>query len=292
MHLGQLMQQSDSNVLHRSTLWRRRNGRIKNTGLGRRSREQDDLTIGLIAGIVDCIRERGTCFTWQLSTCARREFKYADGDYVCLGDFPGDQELRLLCGLPQTINEIRRILEKLDREGAHLPVGLLLYTVAKYAEDNAGLSQEDEVTIKKLYDKGGKLASVSDAFSAREQFRFISKEQKLKHQKDRSINREEENLSVLRGNQKHNGKSFLDRSDRPAELSEANKRSHSYLHRINELRACGLSKQMCFKWRNDKRLAFARRLVSEIFKDSPAWVEKESPLFHDPILTDLLNKNL
>jgi hypothetical protein len=264
------MQQTDSDVLHRSTLWRRRTGRIKNTGRGRRSREQDDLTIGLVAGIVDRIRESGTCFTWELSIFARRKFKYADGDFVCLDDFPEDQKARLLCGFQATINEIGGILKRFDRAGAPLPVGLLLYAVAKYAEDNAGLSPVDEVTIKKLYVKGGKLASASEALSAREQFRFMCEEGKLKHQKDRSIG----------GN------------ERLAQLSEPNNRSHSYLHRINELRACGLSKQMCFKWKNDKRLPLACRLVEEIFKDSPAWVEKESPLFHNPILTDLLNKSL
>jgi hypothetical protein len=286
------MQQEDSDVLHRSTLWRRRTGRIKNTGRGRRSREQDDLTIGLVAGIVDLIRESGTCFTWELSIFARRKFKYADGDFVCLDDFPEDQKTRLLCGFQQTINEIGGILKRFDSAGAPLPVGLLLYAAAKYAEDNAGLSPVDEVTIKKLYVKGGKLASASEALSAREQFRFMREEEKLKHQKDRSIDGKEENLSVARGNQKHNGKIFLRGNERPAQLSEPNKRSHSYLHRINELRACGLSKQMCFKWKNDKRLPLACRLVEEIFKDSPAWVEKESPLFHNPILTDLLNKSL
>ena len=50
------MQQGDSDTLHRSTLWRRRTGRMVGSGNGRRTTEQNAEALALAAGIIDSIR--------------------------------------------------------------------------------------------------------------------------------------------------------------------------------------------------------------------------------------------
>ena len=128
MHLGQLMQQRDSDTLHRSTLWRQKNGRIKGTGLGRRSKAQEGEALALAAGIVDLIRETGACYAWQLTKVKR----ISNRDLLSEPEAVLDTSVELLRGSDATILAMKK---------SGLPVGLLLYVAAYIAQTRAGLEQ-------------------------------------------------------------------------------------------------------------------------------------------------------
>lgn len=251
MRWGQLMQQTE---LHRATQWRHRIGRkneksgFKGTGKGRRTKAQDQETIGLAAWILDSLRDKGYCYTWDLLVVPRVTLKDLEDEEVIHGRIA-----KLKCGSEGTINYLLK---------QHLPAGLILFVVATLASD-FGLEPRDTETLKRFYEENGAVGTrrFSDSEQLRSNYKQEEEDKRMQYQRDRQINTEVLQDEQLTGPQKN-----------------------PHLHLIRELRNCGLSKQTCSKWRNDPRFRQAALVVGKCLEGNPPHMEKQSYLFEIPKL--------
>lgn len=229
---------------HRSTTWRRASGKMRGTGNGRLTTEQERESIALTAGILDSLLERGTCYAHQLTIVKR----------VRLGEMSdcSDLRTRLLSGRPKTI-------AKLEEIGA--PATLLLFIIARLAEVGGSLEPVDQKSGKSKHLQSG---SYQSHLLAGQQIRQDREDNLLKHQSDRSLD-----------------------PDRISNVNES-RVPVCRLHRIPELKACGLSKQTTSKWRKDPRGDEVWRQVVESF-GLPNLAGTKSPMFRHYQVEALLN---
>jgi hypothetical protein len=217
---------------------------MRGTGRGRRTAEQECISIALAAGILDSLLERGTCYAHQLTIAKRVRL----GEEVDCSNL----QTRLLSGRPETI----AILEKI---GA--PATLLLFIFARFAEVGGSLEPVDEASGKSKHLQSG---SYTSHVLAAQQIEQDREDNLLKHQKDRSLN--PDRVSGEDGSQ-----SLVCR-----------------LHRIPELRTCGLSKQTISKWRKDPRSKEIYKQVVKAF-GQPNLMNEKSPMFRNYKVESLLN---
>ena len=206
----------------------------------------------------------------------RVHFEYV-GNKIASVNAPEDQRVKLLRGSDDTISELDK---------ANLPPSLVLYAVASYAvNEDAGLIPRDSETVKKYAEQfakyGGKasFASPSQLFALRQFLKSESEDRLMKHQRDREWVDMSEKEDRLRGYK--NDRELID--DDSMERTLPKVRAMSFLHKIPEFRQCGLSKQTCSKWRqekNKKRLEHAQALVKSLFRNHQVYREKDSPLFY------------
>lgn len=254
MRRGQLMQQSG---LHRTTQWRHRIGRkneksgFKGNGRGRRTKAQDLETIGLAAWILDSLRDKGYCYTWELLVAPR----------VTLQDLEDEEVLhhgiaKLRCGSEKTVCYLME---------QKLPAGLILFVVATLAFDY-GLEPRDQRTLKRYAEESDEehvavpLITASQAHLVRSAFRQADEDKRMRYQRDRQIKIE------VQQDEQHTGLT-----------------NRSHIHEIAELRGCGLSKQTCSKWRKDARFRHAASVVGEFLEGNPPYMENQSSIYvrHD-----------
>jgi len=265
--------------LHRSTVWRRKTGRLNGSGRGRRSKEQDERTLALAAGVVDLMREAGSCYAWQLTEFQRRSYRELINDTESLVD----TSTRLLRGSDETIARINE---------SGLPAGLILYAAAYIAQTRGGLDYDTETvardavkhrkTIKLITGKNPSgpatiLAADSDGTLIRDEKGKLIRPTPYRSsdaRREQAQAREDARQAFDYGRQlddetqadAEDFRDSLDAEDDERESADGvsdptRSKMRGAIHKVPEFRECGLSKQTCSKWRNDKRFADALRVV-------------------------------
>lgn len=270
--------------LHRSTVWRQKNGRVKKTGRGRRSKSQDDEALGLAAGVVDLIRETGSCYAGQLTEFQRRSYR----DLMDDPEAVVDTSTRLLRGSDESIHAMKK---------SGLPVGLLLYAAAYISQSRGGLEYDEETvardavkhreTIKLITGKNPSgpasiLAADSDGKLIRDTKGKLIRPAPYRPWDARRKQvqaREDAKQAFDYGRQldsemQDEAEDFRDGLDaeddeREGGVSDPTRsKKRGAIHKVPEFRDCGLSKQTCSKWRNDKRFTDALRVVAVLLDGS------------------------
>ena len=283
-------------MLHRSTVWRQKNGRIKGSGLGRRSKAQEGEALALAAGVVDLIRETGACYAWQLRKVKRISYR----DLLSEPKAVLDTSTELLRGSDATILAMKK---------SGLPVGLLLYTAAYIAHTRAGLEYNPDAawreekrhrasiklitgtnpsgpaTIlatdtngKLIRDKKGKLIRPHwvrpwDALQKKGQ---DSEDAKQRFDYGRGL---DPSKDIIAEDDFRDDLDKMDKANSRGSLTCPTRSSKmGAIHKVPEFRNCGLSRQTCSKWRNSARINDALKLVVALLGGSlPSAVP--SPLF-------------
>lgn len=289
MPYGQLMQHKKVS-LHRSTVWRQKNGRVKKTGRGRRSKSQDDEALGLAAGVVDLIREAGSCYAWQLKVFPREIVRYdSKTKRLVHSPSPANQKTQPLSGSDESIHAMNE---------SGLPVGLLLYAAAYIAQTRGGLEYDEETvardavkhreTIKLITGKNPSgpasiLAADSDGKLIRDEKGKLIRPAPYRPWDARRKQvqaREDAKQAFDYGRQldsemQDEAEDFRDGLDADDEdegkggVSDPTRsKKRGAIHKVPEFRDCGLSKQTCSKWRNDKRFTDALRVVAVLLDGS------------------------